>query len=232
MNGKFSDRDLQILVFKYLCRVLKNRKIYHRFRCFIGNGESVVSFTRKPCIYGLYSSFQCMKPIIDVALSQTSENPFFRTTTIDSVITAFEGMLGKYDTVNEWDDGKVQQRITQLINTLMHCCVEKTVKDFRQLEDIGRETFDMVCRKIFGNNFVDETEKGLPDNIKKILEAQRMFMENHDVDDPRHLFGDREFMNFLKQQGYLDDLKIKIESPSRYEARTWDEIDDDGDLDW
>ena len=226
MNGKFSDRDLQILVFKYLCRVLKNRKIYHRFRCFIGN-ESVISPTKSPGIY--YSSFRCMRPIVSVALSQASENPFFYATTIGDVNTAFEAMLGKYDTIDEWDDGQVQSRITQLINTLMHCCVEKTVKDFRQLEDIGRETFNMVCRKIFGNNFVDETEKEMPDNIKKILEAQRMFMKNHDVDDPRRLFGNKEFMNFLKQQGYLDDLKIKIELPSRYEARTWDEIDDDGD---
>lgn len=237
MNGKFSDRDLQILVFKYLCRVLKNRKIYHRFRCFIGNGVSVVSITRRPCVY--YSSFRCMQPIFGVALSQASENPFFHATTMGSVITAFEAILGKYDTIDEWDDGQVQSRVTQLINTLMHCCVEKTVKDFRQLEDIGRETFDMVCRKIFGNNFVDETEKELPDNIKKILEAQRMFMENHDVDDPRHLFGNREFMNFLKQQGYLDDLRIKTEPPSRYESRTtmgWynpcDDFDDDGDDDW
>lgn len=232
MNGKFSDRDLQILVFKYLCRVLKNRKIYHKFRCFIGNGESVVSITRRPCI--CYSSFRCMQPIIGVALSQASENPFFHATTMGSVITAFEAILGKHDAIDEWDNGQVQSRVTQLINTLMHCCVEKTVKDFRQLEDIGRETFDMVCRKIFGNNFVDETEKGLPDNIKKILEAQKMFMQNHDVDDPRRLFGNREFMNFLKQQGYLDDLRIKTEPPSRYEPRMtmdWDNPwcdDDDG----
>jgi len=239
MNGKFSDRDLQILVFKYLCRVLKNRKIYHRFRCFIGNGEGVVSIIKRPCFYDLYSSFQCMKPIVNVALSQASENSFYRVTTMGGVITVFEAMLGKYDTIDEWDNGQVQTRVTQLINTLIHCCVEKTVKDFRQLEDIGRETFDMVCRKIFGNNFVDETEKELPDNIKKILEAQRMFMENHDVDDPRRLFGNREFMNFLKQQGYLDDLKVGIEPPSRYEPRTtmdwnnpWDDLFDGDDEDW
>lgn len=240
MKRKFSDRDLQILVFNCLCRVLKNRKIYHRFRCFIGNGEDVITSTRRPCIYCLYSSFQCMKPIISMALYQASENPFFRATTIDSVITAFEAMLGKYDTIDEWDDCKVQQRVTQLINTLMHCCVEKTVKDFRQLEDIGRETFDMVCRKIFGNNFVDETEKGLPDNIKKILEAQKMFMENHNVDDPRCLFGNREFMDFLKQQGYSDNLRIKIEPPSRHEPRMemdlenpLDELlDDDWEYEW
>jgi len=237
MNGKFTDRDLQILVFKYLCRVLKNRKIYHRFRCFIGNGERVLSVTRRPCIY--YSSFRCMQPIIDVAFSQASDNPFFRATTMNGIIAAFELILGSYDTIDEWDDGKVQTRITQLINTLMHCCVEKTVKDFRQLEDIGRETFDMVCRKIFGNNFVDETEKGLPDNIKKILEAQRMFMENHDVNDPRRLLGNREFMNFLKQQGYFNDLRVKTEPPSRYESRmgmNWDtpwdnDIDDEIDID-
>lgn len=244
MNGKFSDRDLQILVFKYLCRVLKNRKIYHRFRCFIGNGESIIQSTRKPCIYthepciyGLYSSFQCMKPIVNVALSQTSDNPFFSAATMDSVIAAFEAMLGKHDAIDEWDDGQVQSRITQLINTLMHCCVEQTVKDFRQLEDIGRETFDMVCRKIFGNNFVDETEKGLPDNIKKILEAQRMFMENYGVDDPRRLVGNREFMNFLKQQGYLDDLRITTPPLSRYEppmTMDWDNPwgDDDNDWEW
>ena len=216
MKRKFSDRDLQILVFKYLCRVLKNRKIYHRFRCFIGHDMTIHGMYK----YNLYSTFPCMKPIADMASSMgTSENPFFNTSTMETVISVFEAMLGRYDTIDEWDNGQVQQRVTQLINTLMHCCVEKTVKDFRQLEDIGRETFDMVCRKIFGNNFVDETEKGLPDNIKKILEAQRMFMENHNVDDPRCLFGNREFMDFLKQQGHLDDLRIKTPPLSRYEPR-------------
>ena len=240
MNGKFSDRDLQILVFKYLCRVLKNKKIYHKFRCFIGHDMIILSTNSHGMYkYNLYSTFPCMKPIADMASSMgTSENPFFNASTVEAVISVFEAMFGKYDTIDEWDDRKVQSRVTQLINTLMHCCVEKTVKDFRQLEDIGRETFDMVCRKIFGSNFVDETEKELPDNIKKILEAQRMFMENHDVDDPRRLCGNREFMNFLKQQGYLDDLRIKIEPPSRYEPRMamdwdnpWDEIDDD-DWEW
>jgi hypothetical protein len=220
MNGKFSDRDLQILVFKYLCRVLKNKKIYHRFRCFIGYDmtDMTIGGMYK---HNFYPTFSCMKPIADMALDVGgSENPFFYASTVKAVISAFEAILGKYDTIDEWNDGKVQQRITQLINTLIHCCVEKTITDFHQLEDIGKETFDMVCRKIFGNNFVDETEKELPDNIKKILEAQRMFMENHDVDDPRRLFGNREFMNFLKQQGYWDDLRIKTEPPSRYEPRT------------
>lgn len=233
MNGKFSDRDLQILVFKYLCRVLKNKKIYHRFRCFIGHDITIYGMYK----YNLYSTFPCMKPIADMASSmETSENPFFNASTVEAVISVFETILGKHDTIDEWNNGKVQQRITQLINTLIHCCVERTITDYHQLEDIGRETFDMVCRKIFGNNFVDETEKELPDNIKKILEAQRMFMENHDVDDPRRLFGNREFMNFLKQQGYWDDLRIKIEPPSRDEismtldwGNPWDDIDDDGD---
>ena len=101
--------------------------------------------------------------------------------------------------------GKVQMRITQLLNTLLHSCVEKTVGNFSEIECIGQETFNMVCKEIYGDNFVDETEKNIPEEVKRLINAQREYLERNGMVDPRGLTGDPRFIEFLKERGVIDE---------------------------
>ena len=45
------------------------------------------------------------------------------------------------------------------MNALIHYCLEIYIckKHIVKIEDIGRETFEMSCKKIFGDDFKDET---------------------------------------------------------------------------
>ena len=207
MNIKLDDKVLMDMVFKCLCRVLKNRKIYHRFRCFIGYGNiSNMYIYNHDLTTTIYSSMNSMQRY--VADAQNGDNPFYHTSNKEDIFKVLRMVVGKDNMItkeNNGDMGKVQMRITQLLNTLLHSCVEKTVGNFSEIERIGQETFDMVCREIYGDNFVDKTENNIPEDVKRLIDAQREYLEGNGMVDPRGLTGDPRFIEFLKDRGVIDE---------------------------
>lgn len=204
METKVNDKEIAELVFKSLCRTLKNKKIYHRFRCFIGYGHNDNEFVSLTS--SIYSSLDCMKDICKIARDNCSQNPFYFTSNLQDIYNVMgnlnlERRLGN----KESNAGKIQMRITQLINALIHNCVELTVRDFNMLEEIGQATFDLVCTKIFGKDFVDETVDNIPQNIKKIIDAQKSFMSISGTNDPRLIMNSKSFLDFLKERGLLNN---------------------------
>ena len=204
MNTKLDDNILMDMVFRCLCRVLKNRKIYHRFRCFIGVcDKSIYSHDLTTSVYAM---LECMQPYVSDA--QQGDNPFCNASNKEDIFSILRQLLGKDNMItkeNNGDMGKVQMRITQLLNTLLHSCVEKTVGNFSEIECIGQETFNMVCKEIYGDNFVDETEKNIPEEVKRLIDAQREYLECNGMVDPRGLTGDPRFIEFLKERGVIDE---------------------------
>lgn len=204
MNTKLDDKVLMDMVFRCLCRVLKNRKIYHRFRCFIGTCEkSIYSRDLTASIYGV---LECMQPYVRDA--QQGDNPFCHAANKEDIFNILRQLLGKDNMItkeNNEDMGKVQMRITQFLNTLLHSCVERTVGNFSEVERIGQETFEMVCKEIYGDDFVDETEKNIPEDVKRLIDAQREYIEGNRLVDPRALSMDPRFIEFLKEKGVIDE---------------------------
>ena len=204
MNIKLDDNILMDMVFRCLCRVLKNRKIYHRFRCFIGVcDKSIYSHDLTTSVYAM---LECMQPYVSDA--QQGDNPFCSASNKEDIFSILRKLLGKDNMItkeNNGDIGKVQMRITQLLNTLLHSCVEKTVGNFSEIECIGQETFNMVCKEIYGDNFVDETEKNIPEEVKRLIDAQREYLECNGMVDPRGLTRDPRFIEFLKERGVIDE---------------------------
>lgn len=204
MKTKLDDNVLMDMVFRCLCRVLKNRKIYHRFRCFIGIcDKSIYSHDLTTSVYAM---LECMQPYVREA--QQGDNPFCNASNKEGIFYILRQLFGKNNMIteeNNGDIGKVQMRITQLLNALLHSCVEKTVGNFSEIERIGQETFDMVCKQIYGDGFVDETEKNIPDEVKKLINAQREYLEGNGMVDPRRLTRDQRFIEFLKEKGVIDE---------------------------
>lgn len=204
MNTKLDDNVLMDMVFRCLCRVLKNRKIYHRFRCFIGVCDN--SIYRHDLATSVYTMLESMQPYVRIA--QQGDNPFCNASNKEGIFYILRELLGKNNIItkeNNGDMGKVQMRITQLLNTLLHSCVEKTVGNFSEIERIGQETFDMVCKQIYGDDFVDETEKNIPEEVKRLIDAQREYLEGNGMVGPRGLTGDPRFIEFLKEKGVIDE---------------------------
>lgn len=204
MNTKLDDNVLMDMVFRCLCRVLKNRKIYHRFRCFIGVCDK--SIYSHDLTTSVYTILECMQPYVRDA--QQGDNPFASASNREDIFSILRQLLGKDNMItkeNNGDMGKVQMRITQLLNTLLHSCVEKTVGNFSEIERIGQETFNMVCKEIYGDDFVDETEKNIPEEVKKLIHAQREYLEHNGMVDPRNLTSDPRFIEFLKEKGVIGE---------------------------
>lgn len=208
MNIKLDDKVLMDMVFTCLCRVLKNRKIYHRFRCFIGYGN-----TSNMYIYNhdltttIYSSMNSMQHY--VADAQNGDNPFYHTSNKEDIFKVLKMVVGEDNKItkeNCHDTNKVQMRIMQCLNTLLHSCVERTVGGFAEVERIGQETFEMICRNVYGDDFIDETEQNIPEDVKKMIDAQREYSNvMGTMTDPRMLSRDPRFLEFLKERGIIDN---------------------------
>jgi hypothetical protein len=187
--------------------VLKNRKIYHRFRCFIGYGgmgsKTVYSHDLTTTIYSNMNSMQYY-----VAEAQNGDNPFCHTASTEDIFKVLTMVVGddnKITRENCRDASKVQMRIMQYLNTLLHSCVERIVGGFADVERIGQETFNMVCKEIYGDDFVDETEKNIPEEVKRLIDAQKEYLECNRMVDPRGLTIDPRFIEFLKEKGVIDE---------------------------
>ena len=204
MNTKLDDKVLMDMVFRCLCRVLKNRKIYHRFRCFVGVcNKTIYSHDLSTSIYAI---LKCMQPYIMDA--QQGDNPFCNAANREDIFKILKQLIGEDNAIAKdgiKDMGKVQMRITQILNTLLHSCVERTVNNFLEIESIGQETFEMVCKEIYGDDFVDETEKNIPEEVKKLIHAQREYLEHNGMVDPRNLTSDPCFIEFLKNKGVIGE---------------------------
>ena len=204
MNTKLDDKVLMDMVFRCLCRVLKNKKIYHRFRCFIGICEK--SIYSHDLTTSIYTTLKCMQPYVRDA--QQGDNPFCSAANREDIFKILKQLLGEDNVITKdgiKDMGKVQMRITQILNTLLHSCVERTVNNFLEIESIGQETFEMVCKEIYGDDFVDETEKNIPEEAKKLIHAQREYLEHNGMVDPRNLTSDPRFIEFLKNKGVIGE---------------------------
>jgi hypothetical protein len=171
-----------------------------------------------------------MQPYVRAA--QQGDNPFCNAFNKENIFSTLRILLGNDNMItkeNNGDMGKVQMRITQLLNTLLHSCVEKTVGNFSEIERIGQETFDMICKQIYGDDFVDETEKNIPKEVKRLIDTQREYLEGNGMVDPRGLTRDPRFIEFLKEKGIIDEyghrrrpIKMmpltldRLEEPSNY----------------
>ena len=204
MNTKLDDKVLMDMVFRCLCRVLKNKKIYHRFRCFIGICEK--SIYSHDLTTSIYTTLKCMQPYVRDA--QQGDNPFCSAANREDIFKILKQLLGEENVITKdgiKDMGKVQMRITQILNTLLHSCVERTVNNFLEIEGIGQETFEMVCKEIYGDDFVDETENNIPEEVKKLIHAQREYLEHNGMVDPRGLTREPSFIEFLKNKGVIGE---------------------------
>lgn len=207
MKKNVNQKELILMIYKNLMGVLKNKKLYHIFRCNVGNGVDNLSIRystfytfyhikkRHGCDFNPFSS----KPI--------NNNPFDCVKNLNEL---FNKMIEINDANDEdiplMNSKKLQMLILQNINNLLHYCVENYVLDFSLLNEIGKETFDRTCYKLFGEKFVDITCDDIPDKTKTIMEAQMEFLSSPQGRGfrPDGLGANKKFLEFLKRKGLLD----------------------------
>ena len=137
-----NEKQIEEIVFETLCRVCKENKIYSYLICSVSLDNYILSSIRTYRNIMLYSQ----------------ENPFAKCNSRSEIIELLKTMKRKYP--NEFGDVKKKQMIVMdYVNALIHYCLEIYIckKHIVKIEDIGRETFEMSCKKIFGDDFKDET---------------------------------------------------------------------------
>lgn len=223
-NSQITNKIIKETVFRCLCSVLKKHHLYAQFRCMMGaaqrprlnhNGarltvalnHAIPSIGRFQNKYGrdnLFAQASCKEDIFDI---------------LDNTDHSLDMMMPPLNAQEASENGRYQMQIIQLINTLLRCCVESYVRDFKRMEALGGEIFDKVCKTLFGDDFVDETEKFIPQNVKNALDAQQAFMESHGIEDIPQLRGNQDFARLM------DELACRIR-PMRRDEQPRDRRDD------
>ena len=137
-----NEKQIEEIVLETLCRVCKENKIYSYLICSVSLDNYILSSIRTYRNIMLYSQ----------------ENPFAKCNSRSEIIELLKTMKRKYP--NEFGDVKKKQMVVMdYVNALIHYCLEIYIckKHIVKIEDIGRETFEMSCKKIFGDDFKDET---------------------------------------------------------------------------
>jgi hypothetical protein len=197
---------IEFLVLKNISRVLKNHKLFAKFRCTIGyrNGGKM-AFP--------YRITHVMDNTINMLLDN---NPFRRCESIEDILKV---MSGGYEFNSYDNDAKVQKKVTDCINMLLHILLERIVQgSFSILEEIGSETFKITCEELFGENFVDHTiPEGVDMNvIHKISEMSRRGELPELSDDLKRQLD--KFMEYIKRNNQeLGDFNTHDEQLNEWE---------------
>ena len=157
----------------------------------------------------------------------SQENPFAKCNSRSEIIELLKTMKRKYP--NEFGDVKKKQMVVMdYVNALIHYCLEIYIckKHIVKIEDIGRETFEMSCKKIFGDDFKDET--GVNNQ-----QLQRD-LSSLNIERVKSIYNDLLSHDIVENNTSLNDFIEKLLSTPRnrfeYDEDIEDEYDDDDDL--
>lgn len=192
------NEEIAFLTFRILMMVLKRKKLYQLFRCSVGG------FSTKAISYVKWINYVNvglnLRHSLNKILDQ-SRNPFFKAENYKELVKILINTSSIEDLYVK-DNSKIQLLVTQHTNNLLHCCVEGIVDDFVTLERIGKETFETTCKILLGDDFVDETDKEIPDEAKRFIEAQREFIMSEKGRGIRFedLTAHKSFLDFMKRK--------------------------------
>ena len=133
-----NEKPIEDIVFQTLCRVCKENKIYSYLICSISLNNYILSSI---------STYR------NIMLSN-KENPFSKCNSKTEFIELLKTMKRNYPK-DFGDVRKKQMMVMDYVNALIHYCLERYIcrNNLVKIEDIGSETFETSCKKIFGDNF-------------------------------------------------------------------------------
>lgn len=187
-----TSKEIRILTFKTLMRVLKNHKVYPIFRSFI-------KYKNK---FDIYTNLNIRSINMFTKISMGGDNPFIYAQNVNDILSIMESLEKQMMNGHNRGDNnlKTQNLVMFHTNNLLHFCVERGVKDIRIMGVLGKEAFELTCKKILGDDFVDETEKR--DEEEAMFRDEPMTRAEsikHFVDEMRQVNGDanNDFLNTL-----------------------------------
>ena len=191
---KINNEQLRKLVYKNTIRVLREHKLYPIFRFF----------TDLPTNGPYYSlKLKGIVRLVNIAEKYKVDNPFHSAKTPDDIIkimSHLESQFNRGEDSNMENPKTIQRLVMTHVNNLLHFCVERGVKDMGIMGVLGKEAYEMTCKSIIGDDFVDEMEErhpqvelpnldGMDDDERRRIIEMIMRHNNHD----------NEFLNTIFQ---------------------------------
>lgn len=206
-----SELELERLIFKTLSRILKERRLYYIMQTAFG---SWCVGLKAPSIYWTLSSFQNND-------SKHVSGAFDGCFTIDHCIYRQCKEDGPH--ISNMDDIKeVQEFLMFKLNKLIHVTIEPYMQSMRQLEDIGKESWNKICTSVFGEGYHDYTGEAprIPNQFLQALnERGRISI------DPSRLSAFIDSCNTAEIS--LDDDGPRIWRPIDNPLPIWYDLDDE-----
>ena len=190
------DYKTEFLIFRIFLKYVKKHNMYSNFRCSVNHTLTDRDFFH----------------IINRRSNAQYGNNMNRLSAIHSQLLRCKDCNDILEIIRQMNCGKLkientadgQMKVMNIINTLIHCCIEYAVFDgrnFSLLEKLGEEIYNEVCSSLFGNDFVDKTEELMrpsKDGLKMIPPSMRdMLGRNGDIEIDREKF--LEFLHHLER---------------------------------
>lgn len=213
------DTKIELLSLKSLARTCKEKKAYSYLIC------SMCS-TNKTLVGCVITHLRTYKKIRDI---NSNDNPFMPCKTQNDILTALYNL--RHRNTSGDSSKSTQFRVMDCVNNLIHCCLERPIRDGERIETIGRESFENACKKIFGENFKDETTQapmmGDNGNLRSIIDELNKAKESGDG-----VLVDKALNQFIEAIRKDDALRHNS-NPWEWRTQTVDEgndYDDDNDI--
>ena len=211
-----NEKQIEEIVLETLCRVCKENKIYSYLIFSISLNNYILS------------SISTYKSI----MSSNKENPFSRCNSKAEIIEILKTMKRNYPK-DFSNDKKKQMMVMDYVNALIHYCLEIYIcrNPLVKIEDIGSETFEESCKKIFGDDFKDETGTNHPQSIRDIssLNIERVKSAYNYLSSKGVIGDSTSLMDFVNQ--VLSTPRNQFEYDEEIEDG-YDDDDDDKDAEW
>lgn len=205
------DLELEMVILKKLSRVLKEKRLYYLMQMAISGWRAKNS----PCCI-----YWALSPIRHECAKISDCSPFVGCVDLESVAFRLHGMDSPVSYPSSRDDAKSMQNYLMFkLNYCLHVMVEPWAKDQSQVEEIGREAFNMICLHFFDEGYKDYTEEA-PHVSNKFIEALQPYLQSRlSRDNPFRVYSPQQIHNIIARQVCMpigSDASIDDENPTLY----------------
>jgi len=160
---------------KCFIKVLKDMRYYHIFRCSVGHYNGGPLGERLPVMFPVvdYPMIGAIKMF--AVRSDPKNNRFYYNQSLsDTVLTLsheihFDSFFLKFEDKQE----AIKMAVSAIINILLFQCLQQFLASVN-IEEIGRSIYNLACKKILGDSFVEEVNSPISEKAflhKKILDS-------------------------------------------------------------
>jgi len=195
-----SENIVKITV-KCFLKVIKYKGFYPIFRCFVGHEAQNCGFNySRRCSFPM---LECLEPYVTMATMYAHKNMFYYAHSADEIGVIIIKTLPKYAMFfnDEATNEGIEKTVSYIVNTLLMNTIQLSTTNHKSMEQIGREAYNLSCKLIIGDSFVEETEE---DTAKSIKEFNQLLKNS--LGDILHISDSHDFSKF-----YADILRDRVQ---------------------